>query len=529
MRRIRRRFASSPKLVISTICVAASITYIGYRFLYTLPLGLGLVNIVFGLLVFAIELIELFELIVCYWNNLRFRKKSPKTPEVKESKLEDVDVFVATLNEDTKTVGRTLCACKKMKYPKNVTIYLCDDGDREEMAALAEKLGVNYLARKKHDYAKAGNYNYAMKHSESPYIAMFDADMCPNEDFLMKTMPFFAKKEMLGFVQAPQCFKNPDMFQSRFSSKMPCEQDYFYRYIQLARNRADSTILCGTNCVISREALKSVGGFACVTIAEDIATGMLMQAKGYHGIAIAETLVYGEAIDDYRAFLRQRSRWARGCIQTAKSYGIFSVKGLKKSQKMDYFVAINYWCFGLKRMLFMLLPLFFVFFHIIAIEGDLKVFIPLFLVQYVLKRFVVDWTEKSGRSGTWTKIFEFIQAPYLAWVVLKELIGFSSKKFVVTPKDVETTKKSATDWVMALIHSVLLAADGFGIALAAMRLNAGEIVYLIPLVWMAVNTLYLLIAVRFDLRKSRRVKNFNPDERKKFGLWAYLSLVWRVK
>ena len=167
-----------------------------------------------------------------------------------------------------------------MEYPKKVHIYLCDDGERGELEDLAKEFGAHYLARKRHDFAKAGNYNYALKQSSSPFVAVFDADMRPSKDFLMKTMPFFVKRKKLGFVQTPQCFRNPDIFQARFSKKMPCEQDYFYRYIQLARNNTQSTILCGTNCVISRAALKEVGGFARATIAEDVATGMLMEAKG---------------------------------------------------------------------------------------------------------------------------------------------------------------------------------------------------------------------------------------------------------
>ena len=80
-----------------------------------------------------------------------------------------------------------------MKYPDKgkVHIYLCDDGHREEMKALAMRLGVNYLDREDHAGAKAGNLNNALAHSNSPYVVTFDADMIPRSNFLMRTIPYF--------------------------------------------------------------------------------------------------------------------------------------------------------------------------------------------------------------------------------------------------------------------------------------------------------------------------------------------------
>ena len=123
--------------------------------------------------------------------------------------------------------------------------------------------------------AKAGNLNNALAHSTSPYIVTFDADMIPKSDFLMKLIPYFVdarirnrgRKEeeqiRLGFVQSPQAFYNPDLFQfNLFSEKrIPNEQDYFYKDIQVARTRTNSVIYGGSNTVIAREALEAVGGF----------------------------------------------------------------------------------------------------------------------------------------------------------------------------------------------------------------------------------------------------------------------------
>ena len=54
------------------------------------------------------------------------------------------------------------------------------------------------------------------------------------------------------------------------------------------------------------------------TLSEDIATGMLIESKGYKCIAINDIEAYGLSTNDVDAFVKQRSRWARGCIQMLK-------------------------------------------------------------------------------------------------------------------------------------------------------------------------------------------------------------------
>jgi cellulose synthase (UDP-forming) len=135
-----------------------------------------------------------------------------------------------------------------MRYPnkKKIHIYLCDDGRRKEMKELCRKMKINYLDRKDNKNAKAGNYNNALKKTKSPYIVVFDADMQPSKDFLMKTIPYLFYKENIGFIQLPQSFSNLDLYQKRFklSNYIPFEQDYFYHRIQLSRNHNNSVIFC---------------------------------------------------------------------------------------------------------------------------------------------------------------------------------------------------------------------------------------------------------------------------------------------
>ena len=88
--------------------------------------------------------------------------------------------------------------------------------------------------------------------------------MAPSENFLMKSLPYFYNEENIGFIQMPQSFNNPDIYQYRLGlgNNIPFEQDYFYHTLQSAKNETKSAVYCGTNTLFSRKALDDAGGFA---------------------------------------------------------------------------------------------------------------------------------------------------------------------------------------------------------------------------------------------------------------------------
>ena len=235
------------KQAMYVIIVLWTVVYIVYRAFYTLPIHLGIVGLICSIAILLLEIWESFDFLIYYFNILSVNKKTQKTPVVEDENLyPDVDVLVATINEGEGIIRNTVEACINMNYPNKskVHIYVCDDGNRANIKKMAESLGVNYITRLTNQDAKTGNYNHALKHISSPYVATFDADMAPTSEFLMKIMPYFIKEQNVGFVQLPQSFKNPDIYQLRFglSNKIPFEQDYFYHQIQIAKNETNTAI-----------------------------------------------------------------------------------------------------------------------------------------------------------------------------------------------------------------------------------------------------------------------------------------------
>lgn len=296
------------KLLLYTLIIILTFTYIMYRIFFTIPSNLGYLALTCSILILIVEIWEFLEFFIYYLNILCVNKTLPKASDInKIQTFPDIDVLIATINEPEILLEKTIIACKNMHYPDKtkIHIYLCDDGNRTNIKKLAHKHNINYLYRINNKNAKAGNYNHALSHISSPFVATFDADMAPTPDFLLKMLPHFYDNgiinEKIGFIQSPQSFNNPDIFQYRFNlmHSIPFEQDYFYNSIQLAKNATNSAIYCGTNTLFSRKALNSCNGFATKTISEDIATGMLIESNGYKCFAINDITAHGTAVNDF--------------------------------------------------------------------------------------------------------------------------------------------------------------------------------------------------------------------------------------
>ena len=434
------------KIIIRTIIYflsyISSIIYIIFRFIaIPNPKKYGISSLLLGIFNLLLEIWEFFNFTMYFFNVLVQEKSSPKIPIVEIKEYPDIDVLIATYNEEEILLEKTIKACKEIDYPdkKKLHIYICDDGNRDSIRKLTEQLNINYISRNNNKDYKAGNYNNALSQVKSPFIACFDADMCPTKNFLKTTLPFFFEnpEEKIGFVQLPQSFITPDIFQYRFKlwNELPIEQDYFYHVIQIAKNSSNSVIFCGTNTLFNRKALDDVNGFSKGTISEDFATGMNIESKGYKCIAINNIEAYGVNVDDIIGMIKQRSRWARGCIQILKTKNIFKIEGLTFQQKLEYISCISYWFFGVKRILSLIFPVIYPLFGIHIVICKPTIFLIFFLPQYIFKRFILDITEGHLRSSTWDKIYQTIIGPIIGKEVLKELFGYGSTKFEVTDKN----------------------------------------------------------------------------------------------
>ena len=502
-----------------------TIMYLMWRTFFTIPFGEGVVSVVAGISLLVVEILGMVEAFVHY-ANMYSVEDYPFPENIPPEEFPDVDIFVATYSEPVDLLYKTLRGCTRMKYPDKgkVHIYLCDDGHREEMKALAMRLGVNYLDREDHAGAKAGNLNNALAHSNSPYVVTFDADMIPRSNFLMRTIPYFVdcdlrnrdKKEedqvKLGFLQSPQSFYNLDLFQFNLYSeqRIPNEQDYFYKDIQVARTRTNSVIYGGSNTVLRRKALEDIGGFYTKAITEDFATGILMEKKQYVSLGTSEPLASGLSPQDLKDLIQQRVRWARGVIATGRKMHIFTSPDLTFSQKMNYWASIWYWYAPLKRLIYFLSPILYATFNFMVLKCTLPQVLLFWLPMYISSNISLRMLSRNIRSTKWTSIYETVVFPYMLIPVLLESVGISMKKFKVTSKGEQKNEKGK-NFIYTIPFLLLIVLSVIGIVRCVLiMLRSGSFGPVVVLFWLIYNLFLMVMALffvdgRVPYRKTERI------------------------
>ncbi len=502
-----------------------TILYLVWRIFFTIPFEYGTVSIVAGVSLLVVEILGMVEAFI-HFANMYSVENYPFPKNLPPDQFPDVDIFIATYSEPVDLLYKTVHGCTRMKYPdKNkVHIYLCDDGHRAEMKELAHRLGVNYLDREDHKGAKAGNLNNALAHSDSPYVVTFDADMIPRSNFLMRTIPYFVecdlknrgKKEedkvKLGFLQSPQSFYNLDLFQFNLYSeqRIPNEQDYFYKDIQVARTKTNSVIYGGSNTVLRREALESIGGFYTEAITEDFATGLLLEKEQYVSLGTAEPLASGLSPQDLKDLIQQRVRWARGVIATGRKMHILLGSKLTFAQKMNYWASVWYWYAPLKRLIYIMSPILYATFDFMVFKCTLLQVLVFWLPMYVSSDISLRMLSKNIRSTKWTSIYETVIFPYMLIPVMLETVGITMKKFKVTSKGEQKNEKGR-NFIYTIPFLLLIVLSVIGIARCVMiMLRSGSFGPVVVLFWLIYNLFLLVMSLffvdgRVPYRKSERI------------------------
>ncbi|CEN27911.1 Cellulose synthase catalytic [Lactococcus piscium MKFS47] len=509
------------KILISLYIISMSI-YILWRAFYTLP-DSSIISMLLGLALLIAEIGSFILSLLFYFLFWHKNKKEEKELVALSHNYPTVDIFIATYNESAAILKRTIVASSKISYPdlQKVQVYILDDGDREEIALLAEELHVNYIRRDDNSHAKAGNLNHGLTKSKGELIVTLDADMIPRVDFLEKTIGYFEDPKM-GFIQAPQTFFNSDPYQFNLFSEnnLNNDQDFFMRRIEDQKDIYNSVMYIGSNAVFRRTAIESIGGFSTGVITEDLATGMFIQAKGWETRFVNKNLASGLAPENFADLIKQRDRWSRGNIQVARKWSPLKVKGLSKVQKFLYMDGIHYWFSGIYKMIFMLAPLWFVLLGFYSLNATLSGILIFWFPSFLASQLAFNRVSQGTQSILLTNIYETVMAPFISYAVISEAVFKSKKGFSVTNKGYNTSKKYY-NWrlslplLILLILSVIALAKSLLIIFDVLPFASGKAALYINVFWLIYNVFILIFAVLvpFERPRFRKSERFASSEK----------------
>ena len=157
--------------------------------------------------------------------------------------------------------------------------------------------------------------NYGLIHARGEFVVIFDAEDRPDPDQLKKAVVAFQKSSPnVVCIQAKLNYYNrrQNLLTQWFTSEYSMWFDLFLPGL----DASDAPIpLGGTSNHFKRRALVEVGAWDPHNVTEDADLGMRLYKRGFHTRTIDST-TYEEANSRLNNWLRQRSRWIKGYIQT---------------------------------------------------------------------------------------------------------------------------------------------------------------------------------------------------------------------
>ena len=251
--------------------------------------------------------------------------RQPRAPGLPEEALPRVLVQLPVCDEGALAV-RVAAAAARLDWPRDrLEVQVLDDGPREKHEALAASIarvtpdGVNVAVLHRGERAgfKAGNLAFGLKHSDAPFVAVFDADFVPPSDFLKRMVPALMEDCGLAFVQAR--WGHANRYRNWLTRAQGFLLDSHFAVEQEARFRAGLPIsFNGTAGVWSRAAIDHGGGWTGDTLTEDLDLSIRCALRGWRGAMISDLEVPGELPETAAAWRAQQARWTKGHAQVAR-------------------------------------------------------------------------------------------------------------------------------------------------------------------------------------------------------------------
>lgn len=442
---------SSWKKILYCLAIILSAIYLIWRIGWTIPWEQRFWVLLYAIVLWACEVISNLTAYI----TIIFRMLPPKKKMQMDLhhvldtwQVPDVDVLIATHNEDRELLEKTVNGATYMNYPKDkLHIYICDDGNRSEIKDLADQYGVGYIGLENNHEAKSGNLNHALSLLTSPLFVDFDSDMIPYTNFLQETVPYFQQNwldykndpdntQPLGYVQTPQSFYEYDIFQYNLFSEriMANEQDFFSRDVNVLYGQHGYAIFTGSSALFLRQAVDKVGGFPTKTLAEDFELGARVNIAGYYSFSTTEPQSAGTTPLDLKGVIKQRSRWGRGVVQSCRNLHIFLNPKIAWTHKVILANTYFYWWSFFRRLIYIAAPILFAVWKIQVFDTNLWLLLLMWAPGYALLHTVLEDSSSRIRNERLGEVQETFFAPYLFLPVILQTLHIKKHSFHVTQK-----------------------------------------------------------------------------------------------
>ncbi|MGB6526105.1 MAG: glycosyltransferase, partial [Candidatus Acidiferrales bacterium] len=224
-----------------------------------------------------------------------------------------VSVLIPAYNEEAVIFG-TVASVLASNYA-NLEIIVVDDGSTDQTSArVLESFGHDSRVRliRQANYGKSAALNHALSESSGEVIVTIDADTIVDRQAIPRLIRHFANPAV-GAVAGNVKVMNRNRWLTRW-------QALEYITSQNLEKRAFDLLNCipvvpGAVGAWRAEAMRSCGGFAGDTVAEDTDLTLTIRRHGWKILYDEDAIGRTEVPDTMEALIRQRFRWTFGTLQ----------------------------------------------------------------------------------------------------------------------------------------------------------------------------------------------------------------------
>ncbi|PJJ80446.1 glycosyltransferase family 2 protein [Mucilaginibacter auburnensis] len=240
--------------------------------------------------------------------------------EVVDDELPIYTIHLPVYKED-KLIKKLIWNLQSIDYPReklDIKLLIEEDDDKTlnavrnlDFPAVFEVIVVPFHMPK----TKPKACNYGLHFSRGKFLTIYDAEDVPDTDQLKKVVALFNKlpDNYIVIQSALNYFNRNENFLTRMFT---LEYSYWFDYMLPGLDTFDIPIpLGGTSNHFKFEYLIELGGWDPFNVTEDADLGVRAYDKGYK-VAIINSTTYEEANNEMFNWVRQRSRWIKGYMQT---------------------------------------------------------------------------------------------------------------------------------------------------------------------------------------------------------------------
>lgn len=232
-----------------------------------------------------------------------------------------VYTVLVPLVREAQVLPRLIDAMIRLDYPRtklDIKLILEENDPETIAAAQAASLPSHFdivIVPYSQPQTKPKALNYALQFARGDLVTIYDAEDRPEPDQLRRAAAAFkAAPDHLVCLQARLNFYNAD--ENWLTRQFATEYAALFDGLLPALARLHLPMpLGGTSNHFRRHALELVGGWDPYNVTEDADLGMRFVRHGYRCATLA-SVTYEEAVGRFWPWMKQRTRWLKGWIQT---------------------------------------------------------------------------------------------------------------------------------------------------------------------------------------------------------------------